>query len=119
MPLPELIASGDLPVGVHAAPMAEVVSRFGRGSSQRRSVTARLRRIHGLAQATGCLDRFIIFGSYVTGKPDPNDVDTVLIMRDDFDVAACTGETRKLFDHQQAAGAFGASIFWTRPGLLI
>ena len=61
----------------------------------------------------------MIFGSYVTSKPDPNDVDVVLVMDDNFDLQACDAETRSLFDHIEAEEEFGASIFWIRPALLI
>ena len=61
----------------------------------------------------------ILFGSYITATPNPNDVDIVLIMRNDFDVHAYEAETRALFDHQRAAEVFEASIFWIRPALLL
>ncbi len=60
----------------------------------------------------------IIFGSYITAKPDPNDVDVVLVMRDDFELQACDDTTRRLFDHTEATEEFGASIFWLRPSML-
>lgn len=66
--------------------MDEVIAQFGSGTAQRQAVTARLQRIYHLARATGKLERLILFGSYITAKPDPNDVDIVLMMRDDFDV---------------------------------
>jgi hypothetical protein len=119
MPLPAFNSDGDLPEGVHSATLGDVTVRFGDSSAQRRSVTARLQRIHRLASATGKLDRLVIFGSYVTDKADPNDVDVVLVMRNDFALADCDAETRKLFDHRQAAGEFGASVFWIRPSMLI
>ena len=40
-------------------------------------------------------------------------------MRDDFDVQACDEESQKLFDHPRAAEAFGASVSWIRPALLV
>jgi hypothetical protein len=118
MPLPEFDSVGDLPEGVHQATMDEIRARFGHGTPQRQAVTARLLRIYHLAAATGELDRVIIFGSYITTKPDPNDVDVILVMSDDFEVHAYDEATRRLFDHTQAAEAFGASIFWLRPSML-
>src|SRR5262245_15785771 len=84
MPLPEFNSLGDLPEGVHRATIDDALARFGQGSLQRQLVTARLNRVYELAQKTGKLERFVIFGSYVTAKPDPNDVDNILVMRDDF-----------------------------------
>lgn len=119
MPLPNFGDEGELPEGVHQAAIDEVIARFGSGTAQRQVVTARLIRIYNLAKATSYLARFIIFGSYVTIKPEPNDVDIVLIMRDDFRIDACAGDTRKLFDHMQATVEFGDSIFWVRPSMLL
>jgi hypothetical protein len=61
----------------------------------------------------------VIFESYVTGKIDPNDVDVVLVMDDNFRLQSCDAETRSLFDHIQAKEEFGASILWIRPSLLV
>ena len=119
MPLPQLNRAGELPEGVHQARMDEVLAQFGDGTSQRQAVTARLQRIYDLARATHQLDRMILFGSYITAKPDPNDVDVILVMRDDFRIDSCDAESQKLFDHVRAEKTFGASVFWIRPGLLI
>jgi predicted nucleotidyltransferase len=84
MPLPEFNSQGDLPEGLHRATLAEVLERFGRGSQARRQATAVLQRIQHLVTATGKLERFVVFGSYITAKPEPHDVDIVLVMKDDF-----------------------------------
>jgi hypothetical protein len=119
VPLPLFNQHGDLPIGVHTTTLSEVVERFGAGNQQRQEVTNRLLRIYRLALATGKLQRFIVFGSYITDKAAPNDVDIILIMRDDFQIGDCDDETKILFDHQKADIEFGASIFYTRPALLI
>src|SRR5262249_12391039 len=111
MPLPQLNRAGELPEGVHHATLDEVIEQFGIDTAQRQALTARLQRIYYLAHATRKLDRLILFGSYITAKPAPNDVDIVLVMRDDFDVQACDAESQPLFDHLRAAEVFGASVF--------
>jgi len=93
----------------------EVLTRFGHGTPQRQVVTARLVRIYELARATGKLLRFVIFGSYVTAQPAPNDIDILLVMRDDFAVAECDEQTQPLFDHLRAQQIFGTSVFSVRP----
>ncbi len=113
MPIPIFNAQGDLPVGVHRATLDEVCERFGRETLQRRLVTQRLRHIYELAQRTGKVERFVIYGSYVTAKPAPNDVDVFLVMRDDFLLPDCDEEVATVFQHMQAHDKFGASIFWT------
>jgi hypothetical protein len=77
-------------------------------------VAARLEHIYSVAAATGHLARFIVFGSFITDKPQPNDVDVFMLMEDAFDFAQLTGETRLLFDHGSAQAHFGASVFWLR-----
>lgn len=84
MPLSPVNQAGDLPPGVHRATLEEVVARFGGPSIQRAAVTARLQQVYRLACSTGRLRSFPVFGSYVTAKAHPHDVDVVLIMDDAF-----------------------------------
>lgn len=119
MPLPDFNATGDLPAGLHRAPLAEVVRRFGGTTGSRSACTRRLAHLHELARRTGHLQRFIVFGSYVTTKPDPNDVDLILVLEDAFRLEQCPIESRALFDHATAQARYGASIFWIRPAMLI
>lgn len=114
MPIPDFTESGDLPLGVHPAALSEVLARFGSGTAQRRAVANRLARIYPLARASGHLARFVVFGSFVTDKPEPNDVDVFMLMEDAFDATVLTGEVRLLFDHAPAQAHFGASVFWLR-----
>ena len=75
----------------------------------------RLEHVYRLATSTGHLARFVVFGSFVTAKNDPNDVDVFLLMDDGFDVASLAGEVGTLFgDHLTAQNYFGASVFWLR-----
>lgn len=74
----------------------------------------RLERIYRVAVGTGHLARFVVFGSYVTDKPEPNDVDVFLLMEDTFDRGQLTGAAWLLFDHASAQSHFGASVFWLR-----
>ena len=119
MPLPEFNEFGDLPEGNHPASLAEVVARFGSGTAQRAAVTDHLRRIYQLATATGHLDRLVVFGSYVSDGQEPNDVDVILVMRNDFRSEDCPAEPAVLFDHARANDELGASIFWVRPDMLL
>jgi hypothetical protein len=119
MALPEFNEFGDLPEGNHPATVAEVVARFGVGTAQRIVVTDRLRRIHALATATAHLDRLLVFGSYVSDVSEPNDVDVILVMQNDFRSQECPAESAVLFDHARANDELGASIFWVRPDMLL
>ena len=93
MVLPSLTEDGELPLGVHAASLREVLDQFGADSAQRRAVALRLDRIYRVARATGHLARFV---------------------DDTFDASQLTGDARLLFDHAAAQAHFGASVFWVR-----
>ena len=115
MPLPAITETGDLPQGVHRASLEEALSQFGEATIQRRLVGMRLRRVYDLAVTTRQVKRFIVFGSFVTAKREPNDVDVFLLMDDAFELSQVTGEARLVFDHSAGQAHFGASIFWLRP----
>ncbi len=112
--LPAFNEEGDLPPGVHRATLAQVLERFGRGSAQRQAVADRLKRICHLVTSTGQLARLVVFGSFVTSKSEPNDVDIIIIMEDAFNLASVTGEGALVFQHMEADAHFGASIFWCK-----
>ena len=114
MPLPEFNETSDLPVGVHPAPLSEILNRFGQKPRKRQILSERLKRIYAFATETNQVARFVIFGSFITNKEEPNDIDVFLVMDDDFDVSRLVGEQRLLFDHTVAQDHFGASIFWVR-----
>src|SRR5215510_13222201 len=96
---PDFNEFGDLPVGVHRAEINEVIEHFGSGTAQRIAVTASLERIYALARASGYLQRFIIFGSYVTDKPNPGDVDIFLVMQGGFQPSEAPSDSQLLFQH--------------------
>jgi predicted nucleotidyltransferase len=119
MAIPAFNQTGDLPVGVYQVTLSECLERFGQGSERRRQVSSTLVEISRLANGTGKLDRVIVFGSYVTAKAEPRDVDIILVMKDDFEVEKCDAQAQPLFDHHRADLEFGASVFWIRPAMLL
>lgn len=68
---------------------------------------------------TGQLRRFILFGSFVTRKPEPGDLDIFLSMDNAFDATKVEDSSRPIFDHTVAQAEWDASVFWARQeGLL-
>lgn len=92
----------------------KILQHFGTGTEQRDLLGKRLERIYMLAHSTGQVARFIVYGSFVTTKSEPGDVDIFLVMEDSFDVDQVHGETAIIFDHQKAHNVLEASIFWIR-----
>lgn len=111
---PEFDNNGDLPIGIHQATLTEVLQHFGTGTVQRERVGQRLERIFMLATNTGMVARFIVFGSFITVKPSPGDVDIFLLMEDSFDIDQVHDEVSLIFNHIETQNALGASVFWIR-----
>ncbi len=116
--LPSFNENGDLPPGIHMASFAEIANRFGIGSDARTRALIKLKHLLELAERTGKLLRFLIFGSFVSVTPSPRDVDIVLIMQEDFKLEEAPRECQTLFSHADADARFGASIFWLREGMV-
>lgn len=93
--------------------LEQALKRFAGGTSKRQLVAERLRHVHILANSTGQLKRFVVYGSFVTDKPDPRDVDVFMVMQNGFDVTMVQGEAAHVFDHMVADNRLGASVFWS------
>jgi predicted nucleotidyltransferase len=109
--LPPVGKDGDLPLGIYRVTLRELLGRFGKESRQRVAVAQRLERIYRVSISTGQVARFVVFGSFVSSKKEPADVDVFLLMENTFDMGRLTAEARVLFDHAAAQAHFGASVF--------
>jgi hypothetical protein len=116
--LPAATATGELPPGIHPAGWDEIEKRFGRGAEARMRAFGRLRLLYELAARTGCLARFLVFGSFVSDVLEPRDIDAALVMTENFRLEDTPRESRTLFSHPDAQARFGASVFWVRQGML-
>ena len=115
--LPEFDNNGNLPVGIHPASFDEIQVRFGTNSPRRKWLVERLLEIIVTAQATGKLRRMFLWGSFVTAKEEPNDLDVLLIMSADFESSEVSGEAELLFDYLKAKMRFTADVFWARASM--
>ncbi len=70
-----------------------------------------------LAAKTGKLRRVFVWGSFVTTKPAPRDLDILLIMDEDFEVERVTPPSREVFDSTRAKLRFESDVFWARVSL--
>lgn len=116
--LPPFKPDGDLPEGIYVSDWPEIEGRFGKASEHRARAYAKLRHLYELANRTGRLTRFIVFGSFVSAAITPGDVDIFLFMTADFRLEDAPRESRTLFSHAEADARFGASVFWVREGIL-
>ena len=81
--IPPFRRDGYLPEGVHVCSEDDVIFRFGSSSRHRRRLALRLRRWIELGRQVGA-KRWRVEGSFVTAKEEPQDVDTVILLPQDF-----------------------------------
>jgi hypothetical protein len=81
--IPEFNDEGNLPAGVHLASLEEVAVRFGQETELRRVQMESLGWLVDLARRAGA-SRLIVNGSFTADKPEPNDVDCVLLIGPGF-----------------------------------
>ena len=93
--IPDFLDDGYLPEGLHFATEAEVMFRFGSNTPRRRRLALRLRRWIELARAVSARSLFVD-GSFVTAKPEPNDVDVVVWLPTDFVTRVSSGNLEAL-----------------------
>jgi hypothetical protein len=93
--LPAFRADGYLPEGVHRAEVAEVTFRFGSATPRRRRLVIRLRRWIELARDVG-VRRLLADGSFATAKPEPEDIDAVVLLPTDFHDQVARGHDASL-----------------------
>lgn len=86
MPIPPVDDDGFLPAGIHDCSLEEIGDRFGsfqRTDRRQRlfeNLQAYVRELEGAAIGAS----LIISGSFVTAKPDPGDIDLVLVLPANF-----------------------------------
>jgi hypothetical protein len=87
--IPEL-QDGVLPDGVHLCTLEEVRVVFGqfRRIDRRPQLTERLTRYVQDARNSGVVSAILIAGSYATDKEEPGDIDLIVALRPDLDLAA-------------------------------
>ena len=115
--LPEFNSEGDLPSGVHVTAWKEFHLRFGLATPRRVWLFGRLRALVELATSTGKLRRIFVWGSFVTIKPAPRDLDILLIMDEDFEVERIAPSAREIFDSTRAKLRFESDVFWARASI--
>lgn len=88
--IPPFDENGWLPVGIFECTLAEAAARFGQYqiSDRRPRLWARFTEFMGEAKASDLVEAVLLDGSFVTAKPDPNDIDLVLVVSADHDFSA-------------------------------
>jgi hypothetical protein len=101
----------------HVADWPEFQSRFCGSSLRREWLSGRLPALLALAATNGKLRRVFIWGSFVTAKPAPRDLDVLLIMDEDFEVDGLAAQAQSVFDAARAKLMFQSDVFWARSSI--
>lgn len=96
MPIPEFI-NGMLPEGVWDCSLAEIEARFSGfdRTAARRELFANLKAYFEEARGVGLIRAVFVDGSFVTDKPEPGDVDLIVVRANDKEAA----EDLKTFEY--------------------
>jgi hypothetical protein len=115
--IPEFNKDGNLPEGIYFVGEAEFFKRFCSISARRKWLGARFEELSAMIKSTGQLDRLFVWGSFVSDKESPNDIDMLLLMKRTFDLEKVSEGNKVIFDHVAARIRFHMDIFWSKTDL--
>ena len=107
MPLPDFTPDGYLPHGIYAASLAEVVKRFGTASPARNRQAELLRQIVEAAKNYPTIKRVLLWGSFITTKLEPADLDYSIIVSIDHGQTILHSDHRRFFRPLEARVYYG------------
>jgi hypothetical protein len=105
--IPELGLEGFLPPGIHSASLAEVRARFGRASGVRGQQSELLGQVVEAAKDYPTIKRILVWGSFVSAKVDPNDLDYSVIVAVSHNQAHIARAHRRFFVPVDARRYYG------------
>src|SRR5262249_41749225 len=95
--------------GIYRATLDAIQTRFCMGEVRAHWGQV-LREVVALVQSTGRVAAIYLFGSFVTAKVAPADLDLFVIMAADFASEGVEGRARLLFDRSRAAVVWGICL---------
>jgi hypothetical protein len=123
MAIPSLNDAGLLPPGVHDCTLDKPRQRFGvfQTTDRRPKLFDKLQQLVQAAWATGLVAEIVIDGSFVTAKPDPNDIDLILVLNKRHDFSAelrpfaynvlSTRQARKIYGFDLLVAMHESSVY--------
>lgn len=119
MTIPLLDEHGFLPVGVHDCTLDELKGRFGsfQLSDRRPQLFARLEAFLSEARASQLVASVVVDGSFVTAKPEPNDIGLIVELVATHDFAADLSPAEcNVVSKQRVQRRFGFDMLLAREG---
>lgn len=108
MDLPELNADGYLDVGIYLASLDEVLERFGTGTPARERQGNLLRLIVESGRKYPTIKRVLLWGSFVSAKPEPGDLDYSVVVDPRHRLVTVEPEDKRFFVPPDARIHYGA-----------
>lgn len=105
--LPELDAEGNLPAAIHAASLAEVVQRFGTRGEAREGFGRLLTDVVNAAKLYPTIKRVLVWGSFVSAKAEPRDLDYSVVVSVDHRGSLVAAEHRRFLVPVDARAYYG------------
>jgi hypothetical protein len=91
---------------------AEIYRQYGQSTPHRQFLCGRLQTVIQLLSATGALRRLYLFGSFVTVKPTPRDLDCLAVMATGFTTATLSSPVLEVFQHDLCRLYYHTDMFW-------
>ena len=95
-----------------ALTFAEISQQYGESTPRRQFLCSRLHTVIQLLAATRALRRLYLFGSFVTGKPAPRDLDCLAVMATGFTMATLSSPVLEVFQHDLCRLYYYTGVFW-------
>lgn len=92
--------------------LAEIRQRYGEHTARRQFLWQRLQTIVQLLTATGALLRLYLFGSFITAKPNPGDLDCLAVMASGFTTDHLPPSLVTVFQHDVCRLYYQADVIW-------
>jgi hypothetical protein len=110
--LPDFNENGLLPPSIHRTTLAEFERRFVyfAVSDRRFRLFDKLRELYHQARQSGIVKRFLVGGSFVTSKPEPNDFDCILVLDPIIKGEVLRPMEYNLADHRMARRIFRGDV---------
>ena len=97
---------------VEIASLDDLRIRFGTSTPRRQFIFRQVEIIIGQLRVTRNLKQVYLFGSFVSGKASPNDVDLLVVMKAGFSTTQLSGKVLELFQHDVCRIRYQADLFW-------
>jgi len=95
----------------------EFANQYGANTPRRQFLFSQARTVISLLHATGQLKRVFGYGSFVSEKPNPNDIDFFVVMEAGFTTAHLKGKMAEVFQNETCRIRYGVDLFWVTEAI--